>query len=339
MAQVTHAQIAKIARLSRSTVSRALQNHPAIPEKTRQRVQKLAEKLGYRPNPLISALMASRRKPAPPASAIPIAMLTAWPFSCDVAKAAPIQRLLRGAAERALELGYHLEEFWINEPGVTHERLSQILINRGVVAILLAPLPDNHAEIQLDWNHFSVAAFAPSANFPLFHRASHFQFGGACLALEEVHRLGYRRPGLVLSTRAAQHIRDQYLGGMAAIEKRGIFQGKIPWLVLAEENPEALRAWLKRHEPDVIVGDDSRTVEWLKKIGNAIPRKMAFAHLDRPPGNEFGGVDQIRELIGRSAIDLIVAQIYRNERGIPPYAKDTQLTGVWVNGQSVPSRI
>jgi len=337
MAQITHSQIAKIARISRSTVSRALQNHPAIPEKTRLRIQRLAEKLSYRPNPLISALMASRSKPRTTAFAIPIATLTAWPPSRDLAPIPSIQRLLRGASDRASELGYHLEEFWIDEPGMTGERLNQILVNRGIVAAMLAPLPDTHSEIQLDWEQFSIGTFAPNSKIPRFHRASHFHFNGACVALEELHRRGYRRPGMILYTESDQQVREQYLGGMAAVELRAIFKRKIPPLILNNGRIDLLESWLKRYEPDVVVSDESHTIKCLKNLGCHVPRDIAFAHLDRPPGNEYGGIDQLKELIGRSVIDLIVAQVNRNERGIPRYSNDIKLAGVWMDGRSVPS--
>ncbi|MEJ0001088.1 MAG: LacI family DNA-binding transcriptional regulator [Verrucomicrobiota bacterium] len=340
MEQVTHAQIAKVAGLSRSTVSRALQNHPAIPGETRRRVQALAEKMGYRPNPLVSALMATRNRPAASAAAaaISIATLTAWAPTRELAPTPSTRRLLRGAADRAAALGYCLEEFWIDEPGMTGQRLSQILLNRGIVAVLLAPLADSHAPLELAWEHFSVATFAPSAPFPGFHRASHFHFSGACLALEEVARRGYRRPGMVLCAAGVQHVREQYLGGLAAVEKRGTFPGRIPSLVLRNDGPGELRAWLRRHEPDIIVGDEPRTLPWLRELGHDVPLAPAFAHLDRPPGDEFGGIDQLKELIGRSVIDLLVAQLHRNERGVPDYAKDIKLPGVWRDGASVPGR-
>jgi len=45
----------------RTTVSLALRDHPRIPAATRERVKTAAAKLGYRSNPLVSALMKSRR--------------------------------------------------------------------------------------------------------------------------------------------------------------------------------------------------------------------------------------------------------------------------------------
>lgn len=48
--------IAALLKLSPATISRALNNHPYVKEKTRKRVQEAAEKLGYRRNILASGL-------------------------------------------------------------------------------------------------------------------------------------------------------------------------------------------------------------------------------------------------------------------------------------------
>src|SRR4051812_21699814 len=50
--------IAAKAGVAVSTVSYALRNHPSIPPATCRRIQAVGEKLGYRPDPQISALMA-----------------------------------------------------------------------------------------------------------------------------------------------------------------------------------------------------------------------------------------------------------------------------------------
>ena len=55
-------QLARVAGVHQSTVSRALRRDRSIPAATRQRIQALADKLGYRPHPLVSALVALRRR-------------------------------------------------------------------------------------------------------------------------------------------------------------------------------------------------------------------------------------------------------------------------------------
>ena len=58
-------EIAEKAGVSRATVSLALRNQTSIPARTRTRIRQLAEQLGYRPNPLISALMSYHRAARP----------------------------------------------------------------------------------------------------------------------------------------------------------------------------------------------------------------------------------------------------------------------------------
>ena len=54
-------QIANVAGVSKSAVSLALRNDPRIPESTRFRIQKIAEKMGYRRNPVVDSLMTQLR--------------------------------------------------------------------------------------------------------------------------------------------------------------------------------------------------------------------------------------------------------------------------------------
>src|SRR5690606_18100520 len=56
--RVTLSDIAKQAEVHVTTVSLALRNHPRLPERTRKRIQKIAEELGYQPDPVLQALVA-----------------------------------------------------------------------------------------------------------------------------------------------------------------------------------------------------------------------------------------------------------------------------------------
>lgn len=53
--RITLKDLAKDLNLSPSTISRALQNHPAISDSTKKRVQKMAEDLGFTPNSIASS--------------------------------------------------------------------------------------------------------------------------------------------------------------------------------------------------------------------------------------------------------------------------------------------
>src|SRR5712675_732128 len=59
---VTMKTIATQAAVTQATVSMCLANNPRMPPATRTRIRAIAERLGYRPNPYISALMRVRRQ-------------------------------------------------------------------------------------------------------------------------------------------------------------------------------------------------------------------------------------------------------------------------------------
>src|SRR5437016_2694841 len=54
--RITMVEVARVAKVHQTTVSLALRNDPRLPRETRQRIRKLAEDMGYRPDPMLSAL-------------------------------------------------------------------------------------------------------------------------------------------------------------------------------------------------------------------------------------------------------------------------------------------
>ena len=57
---VTIKDVAKAAGVSHTTVSRALRNHPAISEKTSQKVKQVADEMGYYPSAMARGLKTNR---------------------------------------------------------------------------------------------------------------------------------------------------------------------------------------------------------------------------------------------------------------------------------------
>ena len=159
---VTMAQVAAAAGVSRSTVSRALQNHPRLPLETRERVCQLALEMGYRPNAMVSALMAELKKRRLPGSGTgtgasggtlnTLAYLTAHPTRDGWRQPNPsFIEYFEGARDRALAQGYHLEPFWIHEPGLGTARFNRMLYTRHIRGVLIAPLPEPHGTVPLEW--------------------------------------------------------------------------------------------------------------------------------------------------------------------------------------------
>ncbi len=127
--KVTMADVARKAGVHQATVSRALRNDRRIPEETRQRIREAAEALNYRPNPLVSALIAERKKGVPSGYGSILAFLTAGRTSDEWRRTSPQYALLHDAiARHAYHRGYTLEDFWLTAPGMSPARFRQILL-------------------------------------------------------------------------------------------------------------------------------------------------------------------------------------------------------------------
>jgi LacI family transcriptional regulator len=90
---VNQEKIAKQLRLSHTTVSRSLANHPAISAETRKRVQSLAAKLGYRKSPTRSVRRSPQARP------LTIGVLIGAPLAATDSITFPL--LLQGIRQRA----------------------------------------------------------------------------------------------------------------------------------------------------------------------------------------------------------------------------------------------
>src|SRR5436190_18409472 len=190
-AAVSMKEVASKAHVSVMTVSRALKNNPRVALATRERILEATKDLGYRPNPMVTALMRSRRKRCSmPRSAV-LGFITAFESRHGWRRSPLNLEFFNGAFAAAEQHGYHLEEFWIREPTVSPERLCQILRTRNIPGLLIAPMPVPDDRLQFDWDNFAVVALGHSLAFPAFNRALDQQFHSMRLAFERIHNSGY----------------------------------------------------------------------------------------------------------------------------------------------------
>src|SRR5260370_35066891 len=124
--RATLRDIARRAGYHYSTVSLALREHPRIPAATRERIRKIADALGYRPDAALSALCAYREQKLPAHRQSVIAWLTNHRTPGQWQRSACNRASFEGASLRSAERGYPIEGFRLAKPGMTAERLSQI---------------------------------------------------------------------------------------------------------------------------------------------------------------------------------------------------------------------
>lgn len=333
--RVTMKEVAEKAGVSASTVCRALGSNPQIPEATREKIRKVAESLGYRPDPLLSAFASRRRGKVAGSEVTTIAYVTNFPQAMEWMKNPFYRRGFKGAEARANELGFKLEHFWLREDGMTGERLSRILYNRGISALCVAPTPQVRGHLSLDWEKFSCATMGYSILRPNLHRTTPHHFHGILSAYRELKRLGYRKIGFCLFAGTSKRVDELWTAGALLVQKYNP-KVRMPMYLFNDSTLSKVPAWCKKEGVDVVLSDNQVVMQQLVKSGIRVPGEVDFATLswvDVEP--EIAGVDQRPDKIGAAAIDLVIGQLQRGDRGIPDVPITTMVEGQWMPGPSL----
>ncbi len=326
-------QIADKAEVSRMAVSLALRGSRKVSAKTTAKIRSIAEELGYRPNPLVSALMTQLRLARPTQKRTTIAYATAFPTKDGWRRSGQLLQFHEGVRQRGEALGYEVEEWWLREPGMTQQRIGEILFTRGIHGLLVAPLPARGTAVQLDWSKFSGATIGHSFTGAALHRASSDQYRAILLALREIARLGYRRIGLALTREEDADVERRWSAGMLVHQSEIAPEDRVPMLLEEGALAGSFIPWFRAHRPDVVLSLSSECVALLAGIGVCVPKDAGFASLGLLPADTgVAGVDQNFPLVGAAALDLVDVQLRRNELGLPDVPKTVLVPGRWVPG-------
>ena len=217
--RVTVYDIAEKLGVSHATVSLALRNHPGISKKRREQVKKIADEMGYAPDPHLAALAAYRRANTPAEIRSAIAWINHWEQPEQLRKLREFDLYWRGAAQAAKRFGYHLEEIrWT--PDYSAKRFEQILLTRGIRGVLIPPhniVPDWG---DFDWSKFSIIRFGLSVSSPDSHLVTADQLRAVLMAVKKMAEYGYRHIGFVVPADGDRRLGGGFVGGV-------LFGGKI----------------------------------------------------------------------------------------------------------------
>ena len=332
-------QIAVAVGVSKATVSLALRDDARITPAVRAKVRAAAAAAGYRPNPLVAVHMAHLRTSQAPqwrATLGYLVHLTKDQWARN--RLRPEGRCHTGAAERARALGYTLEIFWLAEAGMTAARMTGILASRGVPGVIVAPWPRAGLAdpLDLDWSQFAAATVGYAFQEPNLHRACHDNYSTMGRALAELARRGYARVGFAAPAEDDERVNHLWLARFLAFQAALPPRHRVAPLLTREWNRESFLRWVRRAKPDVLVTTRSGDApEWLARARLGPEKIGVLSVFWRREVATCSGFDQNFELLGASTIDLVVAQLQRNERGLPAAPKIMLLPGEWREGATL----
>lgn len=331
-------QVAVEAGVHFTTAARALRGASGVAEDTLKRVRAAADRLGYRPNPMVSALMASHRRGKPPPEANTLIAVAAWP-SLDPTQLEFWRREYAGAKQRAMELGFRLEV--LNYFASTPQRFEQILRARGIQALLILPV-ETGVSLELDWSRFATVTLGNTYKDLRHHRVAPSYTENLRLALQHVEALGYQRPGLVIPRDHLYRTGGGSLHGY--VGECWVRWESIPVKPLIEDyacSAHRIKDWMQCEKPDIVLSLTDTLDEKLRLAGFFTPQDCGFVSLSIHDLNRnvSSGIDQRLEIIGSRAVDVLFGMLNRNERGLPETPMSVLHTGRWITGKTTRSRV
>lgn len=322
--------VAETVGVATSTVSKALRHDPSIPEARCREIHAAAEKLGYRPDPMVATLMAQlhhRRRRSDPHH---IAWIDLWGTeTSDVVKG--LKPLLCGAQQRAAELGYGIEVYRAGLDQISPGRLRSILTSRGQWGLIIPPVPESAMRFPFDLRGFAGVKIGTSLHEPVMHRVAPNHFRGCVLVFEKLREHGLRRIGLALSPKISERVEGEWLGAFLFCQQRVPTAERVAPLIAPLEDREAFARWLQQEKPEGVLVAEETPLQESRTSGRRNAKRPMLGWLLRPDGSSGDGkLDQRHEEMGSVAVELVVAQIHRNERGSPASPHQVLIDSVWV---------
>jgi LacI family transcriptional regulator len=341
MPRTTLSDIARKLGYSKNTISLGLRNSPQIPAATRARIKAAAESLGYRPDAVISHLMAQLRSSRTSRLQAKLALVNANLDPKAFQNHPTIPIYVEGCERRAAGLGYAFDRFWLHDPELTAERWLRILDTRGIKGLVIVGLMDtNHLPASLHpvWERLPCVVTGVRTRDPALSFCCVDHYNLTLLAFEKALELGYSRPGLVLDDVIDALVERRFSAGYVTGQRLLQRAQHVPVFgdVTGPGRVGLFRAWLNHHKPDVIFTLYNSVVGWIKAAGLRIPDDIGVIQLEwRSSRPDIAGMNQHNLVAGGAAVDMVVSQIHNNEAGAQEFPRATMVGASWVGGPSV----
>lgn len=319
--RVSIRDLAKIAGVSRATVSLALRGSHEVAPQTREKIQALAKEYNYRSHPAVNTLMQQVRAGRRIHDEEIIAFVRSG-SNPDETAPGPLE-ILAGARDEAHRLGYRIELFWAGYCASQSEQLARVLYHRGIRGLIWGPMPYPHPPILFPWQHFVPIACTSSTDVPNLPIVSIHHPKGMALLLEELAGRGARRIGVLLQYMEDQRQDYGWVSGTDLYRHRG-GQAHITLLLLREPLVEKqIRAWAKNNRLDALVLSHELYAET-----HFLNKELARASLDIP-STELGkaaGLYQDMVRLGQHAVRSLSIRLVNGILGLPenPFSVVTQ---------------
>lgn len=339
MNRVSLKTIARKAGVSVPTVSMALRGRGNISKQRVAEIKRLADSLGYRPNPLLASLASRRFSKAKSLQGTPVAIFEFPPVPGQSEKFRNLYE--EDLVEACRALGYAPTVYaypFADPPG----RLYRQLYNRMTQGIILNGSIDLDAfGPEFDWSGFSVVQCARYLVNTPFHTVRPNIFQAVKLAFTKLRERGYKRIGFAVGRHSTILEDDEDRHGTAvalemAYQRK---QDRVPVYLGGIHDRKAFAAWFRTHKPEVVVGFSTAHFWFLREAGLNIPKDVGFVALHVAPGEQASspcaGLQQNTKEIARQSVFMLDRLIREHECGRAEAPIHLLVPSTWVEGSTL----
>lgn len=317
--------IAKVAGVSKATVSLALNDHTRISDETKQKIKAIAKEIGYVQRPVTPKATAARvrRKPG---TAIGVLYIGEGQGIAQF-----FRETLSGISEYASRSGVPvvmIGMFAVNETTDAAEVYDKV-IDAGVSGIIVVSASAKLYGLELLADRQFPMVFVGNRRLAdretALHCVSSDNYDGGVIATEYLLRLGHRRIAVLMGKQSLPWEHDRANGFFSAMRQAGAAADE-GWLmqVSAHYDPEDA-AWgqLARLQPTALMATNMilghMALSHCRAIGKSVPEEMSilvfddtdFFPLEQPPVTV---IRQDLESLGTVAAEMLLELIAQPEQ-------------------------
>jgi len=332
--RITLKDIAAHCGISVAAVSYAMRDHPRIPERTRLAVRRAAEKLGYRPDPFLSALVSYRPNVKTARLLGEVAVL----YPCE--KNSPHTSLFRFHRDcfgkRMAEHGYSVSDLYLDALDYSAKRLRQILHARNIRGLVLAWGFEPQTLADFPWREFVVVSTERVIVHPCLDRISMNHFRAVRVVMEKIRARGHHRIGLLYHDDAPLVVKKNLLGSyLAEMEMAGELDARLHAFEYERgESPARFKKWFRASRPDVLLSHRRIDPGFFEKARLRFPDDCGYAVAeidDAEPGHDSGVY--VVESMGQTLANMLVRKIVTYDNvNMDIEGQILLVNGVWHDG-------
>lgn len=329
--------IARMAGVSKATVSLALNGNPRISDKTRKKIEQLAAQYGYEPNPAARAMNQNRHRQEAFRILGTLAMLTSSTHSRVKNPSPEVDAWNQKLMDCCLRRGYRMNQFVVGSSGKEQAALDRILKARGIRGVFIH---GNSAEVRnwkIEWDWFAAVTFSGSPHEHFIHNVMSSAHQDLFEAVQRLKGRGYKRPGFFISERDFDHWRIGLQAALNLLRKSDRALHICGDRLSKDEIFRELEKWMSKYEPDIIISRyDEVPADFLAKMGWAVPKDISCFSLDVWPDKmHLSGLIQLRETAYKTAVELLHSMLSLHEYGPPDHPVNLEIPSVWHEGTTL----